>query len=206
MDLIEDYGTLKAAVASYLHRTDQADNIPVFISLGISTINRECRSRLMEEAYTTTVSASASSIPLPADYKEMRSVTVNDVPLRQVTFEKLHQMVNDTAGQPYYYAISGSTLYLSPSLDADYTLGLVYFANITAFTADTDTHPLLVTNPNLFVYAAMTEAMPFLHSEARLPRWADMLIVTLKSENESSEAARWSGGSLRIESTYTDTP
>jgi len=206
MDLITNYGTLKAAVNSYLHRDDLDDDVPVFIALGISTINRECRSRHMETTSTATVSASATSTSLPSDYKEMRSVVIDDVPLRQVTLEKLHQMVNDTSGQPYYYAISGGDLYISPVPDEDVTLDLIYFGTVTGLTADTDTHDLLVANPNMFVYAAMTEAMPFLHSEARLPQWGQMLMMAIEAENNSSEVARWSGGNLRIESTYTDTP
>ena len=203
---ISNYGELKTAVEAYLHRTDQADNIPTFISLGISKINRECNSRHQEQVATYTAPAGSTQIALPTRYKVMRSVTADDKPLRQLTLQNKDNRYNDTSGEVKYYTISDNRLTLHPSPDDEVDLRMTYFETVQDFSTDTESHPLLINNPNIFIYAAMREAAPFLHGDERQPLWAELLAQEIIGENNYSEESRWSGSSLSIESQYIGKP
>ena len=203
---ISNYGELKDAVKAYLHRSDMDDQIPTFISLGISKINRECNSRHQEQIATYTAPAGSDIIALPTRYKVMRSVTVDDRPLRQITLQNKQSRYQDTSGEVNYYSISDNRLNLHPSPDDEIELRMTYFETVQDFSSDTESHPLLLNNPNIFIYAAMREAAPFLHGDERQPMWAELLAQEIIGENNYSEESRWSGSSLEIEGRYTQKP
>jgi hypothetical protein len=203
---ISNYGELKDAVKAYLHRTDMDAQIPTFISLGISKINRECMSRHQEQIATYTAPAGSSIIALPTRYKAMRSVTADGRPLRQITLQNKENRYLDTSGAPQYYSISDNRLNLQPAPDDDVDLRMTYYETVQDFSADTESHPLLLANPNIFIYAAMREAAPFLHGDERQPMWAELLAQEIIGENNYSEESRWSGSPLEIESQYIGKP
>lgn len=203
---IDNYGELKTVVESYLHRTDLAAQIPTFISLGISKINRECKSRHQEQAATLTVTAGSTIVALPSRYKVMRSVTANDEPLRQISLQNLTNRSDDVSGEPKYYSIADNRLILHPAPGDDVDLRMIYFEMVQDFSSDSESHSLLQNNPNIFVYAAMREAAPYLHGDERQPMWADLLAQEIIGENNYSEESRWSGSSVTIESQYMRKP
>lgn len=206
MDKIINYGTLKAAITGYLHRTDQEANIPLFISLGISKINRECKSVHQEQAAVFTAPAGTTLVALPTRFKAMRSVTVDGAPLRQISLQQLHSKYLQPSGTPRYYVVADNRLTIHPSPDGAVELRMVYFDTVPDFADGSDTHPLLVANPNIFIYSAMREASPFLHGDERGPIWQELLNQEIVGENNSSEESRWSGSPLQIESCYMETP
>jgi hypothetical protein len=202
MDEIIDYGTLKDAITSYLHRTDQESNIPIFCQLGIKKISRECLSVHQEDEYSFTWTAGDTAVTLPSDFKVLRGITADDIPLDQLTLYQKGLDRNNTSGTAYYYTISNNELVLHPSPDADSDVVMKYY-NTISLSADTDTHNLLVANPNIFVYAAMREAAMYIENDEAIAKWGSLLSEEIISENNSTKETLWSGSPLTMISGMT---
>ncbi len=197
---ITNYGELKAIVKKYTHRTDLDDDIPGFVSLAISKLNRDCKSIYMEKNLTEDITYTVP-IDLPTDYREIRRIMVAGIPLMQWSpRQRALASKNWTeSGITDRYAIVNRKIELQPAPQEEVEISIDYLGRIEEFVEDSDTHLLLTYNPNIFIYAAMREAMPFLEHDARTPLWSDLLKGELLGENGSSAEEMWSGAPLSIQ-------
>lgn len=72
--MINDYSTLKQGIADWLARADLTSQIPTFIALAESRINRELRTRQMQT--TVTGSLSSNALTLADDFRGVQSFRV----------------------------------------------------------------------------------------------------------------------------------
>ena len=198
---IDTYAELQSAVADWLNREDLLAVIPSFISLAEADISRSLRDWRMETR--TTLSASSQYTPLPADWLEtirlqVTGVTSELVLASQGALAQMRADINDQAGRPTHYALTGGQLELFPTPSETYTLDLVYFAKVPTLTVSVNTNWLLSAAPDVYLYGALTQSAPYLKDDARTAVWAGLYSQAINNLNTASERARYSGANLRL--------
>ncbi|KGF25659.1 hypothetical protein, partial [Oligella urethralis] len=133
-----NYTELQETVADWLHRSDLNGVLPIFIKLAESRINRDLRTEEMVKSVTGSMTD--STITLPDDFRQVKSVLVNDKPVVYVS--SLESKRHDVAGDAYFYTIVGNQINIYPkSSSADYEL--VYYASVEPLSNNKPTNWLL---------------------------------------------------------------
>lgn len=188
---IDTYATLQTAVSNWLARSDLSVRIPEFISLGEARIQREVRSRLQEQRVTTDVS---TYINVPSDFLELRSIWVTSgstaFALQYLVPDALFAMYPSTSagGLPKHYTIFGDEIKFGPVPDSTYTVELWYFKRLEALSSAVNT--LFTRNPDLYLYASLTSAIPFLKDDKRIQTWESLYQMIKNQVNGTEEAGR----------------
>ena len=186
---ITNYGELKTAVADWLNRDDLTLVIPTFIDLAHAKLNRRLRVREMIQRSTASITDQFSN--LPSDFLELRNIQLNvTIPksLEYVTIEQMDQErgLGNTAREPVYYTLMGSTIEVFPTPDQSYTLELAYYQDIPTLSADADTNWLLTKAPDVYLYGALLQAAPYLKDAEETGLWLqahDMVVAELEKED-----------------------
>lgn len=184
---IIDYSSLQSAAAGYLHRTDLTSSIPDFISLAEARLNRRLRIRAMENRATGT--ASSGLIPLPTGYREARALHVaSGGAYKRIDYVTPEQSaLYPDSGSTSAFTVVGSNIELLPAADLAYKL--VYYKAMDPLSAGQNW--LILNAPDVYLYATLLEATPFIKGDARIQLWQGMLetaITDLEAEDR--------GGSL----------
>jgi hypothetical protein len=205
-----NYAALKTTLASYLHRDDLTAMIPTFILLAQSRMSHDLEDPSMQTTATLDVMAAMKEVVLPSDFLELMSIRIPNSGGYKTLLQRT--LVGNTAvldnggatGSPSSYARYGNILELTPIPDSDTTLEIVYRQRIAEFTEDTDTDTLLTVSPNIYIYGAMLEAMPFLSDPSQV--WQSMYIGEVSRLNEIAYTSEWSGSPLEILNLGMETP
>ena len=202
------YTDLQSGVMRWLRRvgdTVTAADVPNFIELAEARINRDLRVRQMEAttdptAYLTT--AGVATLALPSDFMEPRELflaTSPITPLSYLTPPSLTQAHGaDPAGKPEHFTVIGSNLKFGPVPGAAYGVALTYYQRIPALSDDAPTNWLLTLSPDVYLYAALIEASPYLKNDERMATWADLYQRAIGAITAKDQAARWGGASLQV--------
>lgn len=185
---ITNNAELKTAVANWLHRADLTSYIPDFISLAEAKLNRRLRLRAMENTTTGTTGTSAS---LPTGFIDMRSITATDSATTwPLTYIPPEQIGIDTSA-PTEYSIVGDTIYFKGTSSA-YTYTLTYYKGFDAITAGAN---WLITNaPDVYLYATLLEATPYIQSDPRIAVWQGLLDQSIAFLQASDRTDRFGSG------------
>lgn len=157
------YAELSTAVASWLERTDLGSQIPDFITLTESRLNRELGIRSIETTATLTGVTSSRTIALPASFREPLNLwrvptSGQREPLRFIPPELMQ--VDTTSGEPQQWTIEGSYVGFERPCDQAYSFALRYLGGLDLAT--TLTNLVLTQYPDLYLFGACCEAGPFL--------------------------------------------
>lgn len=171
--MITDYATLKAAVADYLNREDLTPQIATFIQFHEAKMNRELRvPQMMVRAEATS---DAEYIPVPSDFLQDYSLKLESaVPHADLTYiaqtdAKLYKAQGLT--QTLYYTIVGNSFELIADPPENVDVELIYYARIPALSDSNTTNWLLTAHPDLYLYGALLESVPYLKDDERLQTW-----------------------------------
>jgi hypothetical protein len=181
---INTFATLVSAATEWLAREEDTTlvaRIPDFITLFEAKVNRTLFVTQMEQRSHTTVDTTDDEpefITLPTDFQTMRRIRLSSVtgkpPLQFSTQSQIDAMRYDcdnVTGQPTNYVIIGDELELFPTPNEDYTVEMVYRANISALTASNTTNWLLTLAPDFYLYGVLMEAAPYTQNDARIQTW-----------------------------------
>lgn len=157
---LSNYTELKAAIASWISRTDLTASIPDYITLYEADANR--RIRIRQNTYTTqlTLTSGSSSVTLPTGFLEDIELNYADTAetLTEAPFDLLdrEQTTDSTAKRPAYFAIDSGTIIFETEADQNYTLNLRYYKQ---WDIATDTTNWLLTNaPDAYLFGSLAEA------------------------------------------------
>ena len=169
---ITTYAELQTAVKNWLHRSDLDTYIPDLITMGETRIMREVRARPMEASFTDTISS--GTIALPSNYLELKYAYINRSPVQFLKRQKAQMLyekypTRSAAGLPKFIAREGSTFIFGPYPDGDYTVAGVYYQDIGPVSSSA--HSLFTENPDLYLFAALCEAEPFMKNDKRIVVW-----------------------------------
>ena len=198
---ISTYTELQTAVANWLDRDDMSARIPEFISLTEARFNRILRIRAMETEADQATVAGTRSYPLPADYRQMRTVHLTTSPITAMSYITPEIMdriwAGSLQGKPTTYTIKGGNIYVGPAPDVVYTIRFLYYKKIPALTALAPTNDILTDSPDVYLYGSLLEAEPFLQNDARVQLWATAFQQAISDIQEQDEKDRHSG-ELRV--------
>jgi hypothetical protein len=197
--MISTYAELQTAVANWLHRADLTSYIPDLITLGETRIMREVKSREMETAFTDTIASQV--IPLPANYIELKfayAFVTKNTRLQRKTAQWIYENypIRTGTGYPLYIAREGSNFIFGPSPAGNYTVTGVYYENLGPVSASN--HALFVNNPDLYVFAALAEAEPFLKNDKRIALWEAKYSKIRDDINGLAQREDYSGSELQV--------
>lgn len=196
---ISTYAQLQTAVASWLKRTDLTDAIPDLIMLGEKWIFRHARTRDMETALSVAMSSGLAAVP--ADYVEMKHAYIDGSPTAQVqrkpaSWIYLRYPTRSSESKPKFFARDGANFVFGPFPDSDYTLKGIYYKRLTSVSSSANA--LFVANPDLYLFAALAEAEPFIKNDKRIPIWMGKRDAILLDVNGEDQNETYSGGPLSM--------
>lgn len=198
---LTNYGELKTAVANWLERDDLTNRIPEFIALAENRIGQTIRVRTMESSATIAATTAVQSYSLPTRYVQFRRVYITGTPEKRleyrtpINFWSMYAPLADA--KPDVFTIEGENILFGPTPDSSYTVDVLYYQRLAAFSADVDTNSLLSEAAGLYLYGALVEAAPYLENDPRLLIWAQMW-EDLKARVEAADRRDRFSGDARI--------
>ncbi|WP_430425591.1 phage adaptor protein [Phenylobacterium sp.] len=197
---ITTYAELKAAAANWLVRGDLTARIPEFITLAEARLNRVLRTRLAETDVALSAVIGVRTIPLPAGLTEALALWIvggeGRTKLRFVAAELIGAA--SLQGEPAAWTVDGATLAFDRPCDQAYPLTLRMLRG-HALSDSAPTNGLLAEAPDVYLFATLCEAGPFLRDaelagayEAKL----DRAIAELNAKDARSRAPRTLGVEL----------
>ncbi|WP_293681898.1 hypothetical protein [uncultured Phenylobacterium sp.] len=191
---ITTYAELQAAAATWLVRADLTARIPEFIALAEARLNRVLRARLAETEVALAITTGARSIPLPEGFTEPLRVWLQRTDGREeLPFIEASLIgASSLRGEPGAWTVDGANLAFDRPCDQAYALTLRMLRRFSLSDA-APTNALLSASPDVYLFAALSEAGPFLRDaelagayEAKL----DRAIAELNAKDARSRAAR----------------
>jgi hypothetical protein len=188
---LTNYSDLQTSVAGWLHRADLTAIIPDLVTLGEATINRKLRLLQMENVASLTTSITDRFATLPTGFMEAidLSLYLDDYPqtLTQVPLSKINGNSLTDQAQPRFYAISSNIVFDVIS-DEVYTLSLRYLKKLDLATDLTNY--VMTTYPDIYLYATLMAAEPYMKNDKRLAVWAGLLKDGIEAANRLDGRSR----------------
>ena len=200
---------LKTAVANWLNRSDLTDRIPEFITLAEASFNRNLRTRDM--LVRSTASITSQYISIPTDFLEMLNIELTSTtPPKRLVYitsdrsDDYREQQKNKTGTPDYYTIEGDAIQLFPTPDVSLTVQLSYYQDIPALSglADSGNNWLLLAHPDIYLYATLMQASPYVMDPQSAGQWGGLLDRAMQELQMSDEKSRYAGGTLNMRPKY----
>jgi hypothetical protein len=163
------YSELKTAVASWMRRTDLSDYLDDIILMGDRRISREVKAKQMEQRVSTT--PTTKYVSLPSDFLSMRAVRVQgDVKgwMDYISPDQYFQRyASSEENADKTYTIFGDELIFPKTPAGD--VELWYYKQLPILSGTSNT--LFTLNPDLYLFAALSETVAFLKDDKRVMVW-----------------------------------
>lgn len=195
------YAAFREAVRNLIEGEEVGDTfstgtLDLIIGLAENRVYRDLRASCMVATDTLTVTNNLA--PLPADLLELKAVWQDrDEPLEIVSLDRVNRL-GANGGNAYYAALDGDNLRFA--YETSGTVDIDYYARPTEMKSETvwaDQKPL-ARYPELFLFASVAEASPFLGEDARTPLWEQKYAQALAQANSDETWRAYSGSFLRI--------
>lgn len=191
---ITNYAELKAAAANWLVRADLTARIPEFVTLAEARLNRILRTRLTETEGALTTTTGFRTVALPAGFTEPLAVWLEGPDGRTPLpfLEPSLISASSLRGAPGAWSVDGPNLAFDRPCDMAYGLTLRMLRGFSLSDA-APTNALLTEAPDVYLFAVLCEAGPFLRDgelagtyEAKLER----AVGELNAKHARSRAPR----------------
>ena len=196
---ITTYAELQAAAATWLVRADLTARIPDFIGLAEARLNRVMRTRLAEAEVPLTAGVGVRTIPLPAGFTEPLRVWIERGDGRtELKFLEAGLIgASSLRGEPGAWTVDGANLAFDRPCDQAYELTLRMLRKF-ALSDAAPTNALLSDFPDLYLFATLSEAAPFLR-DADLAAAYETKLGRAIAEANTKEARSRAGRTLTTE-------
>lgn len=201
---ITTYAELVTATATWLDRQDLSARIPEFIALAEAGLDRTLRSRELISRVTASLNEQYEN--LPRDFaQEIRLYLTSTTPTIQLKAMSpaalVQQFPSNSQGTPRAYAIVGPQMQFAPIPDstANLTIELTYYTKVSAFAlSSTNTsNVILDQHPDVYLYATLSEAAPFLMDDKAAERFVTLREAAVQRANRATDDASY-GGTLQM--------
>lgn len=188
---LASYTDLKSAAAGWLNRTDLTDQIPDFITLAESKLNRRLKLRVMETEGSLSVATDGQSVALPAGFVEPMDLWVVDSEGRRALryLDPSQMETHDAADTVRYWTITGANIVFERPANADLTLTLRYQAAFALSDAEPENW-LLTNHPDVYLFSTLVEAAPYERDTEALGIWSARLEAAINEVNEKESRSR----------------
>lgn len=170
---LDTYSNLLAAIATELKRADLTAQIPDWVTLGESRINKALRVRQMETATASTVAA--GMVAVPTNYVALKDAYISSVsPYGNLERKTANWIYNNypqrtASGQPKFIAREGSNFIFGPYPDTNYVVQLIYWNRFAPLS--TALNSVFTAYPGLWFFGALAESGHSLKADSRIPMW-----------------------------------
>ena len=196
---ITTYAELQAAAANWLVRADLTARIPEFIVLAEARLNRVLRTRLSETEVGLSATVGARMLALPAGFTEpLRLWLETAVGREELPFLAASLIgASSLRGRPGAWSVDGASLAFDRPCDQAYGLTLRMLRRF-ALSEALPTNALLADFPDIYLFATLSEAAPFLR-DAELAAAYETKLGRAIAEANSKEARSRAAGVLTTE-------
>lgn len=205
MAVISGYTSLLASVANWLSKSNLTSDIPSFVQNFEERFLRQPRNfgKWMEGSLSISFSSTAT---IPADFLSLRVAYLNGQARQPLVNSSLEQLYAKypragSSGIPAWIARDGANFVFGPVPNGTFTLNGTYYAKpvlLRNFASDAAAHFLIVNAPDLLLYGALLEAVPFIKDDNRIPIWQQFYTTALNDYRDLMKAQNFSGGALQV--------
>ena len=187
------YTDLITEVGNSLHRADLASRVPVFVTLAEHRIFSDLNSRYQDTVTTLTCTASTETISLPSDFINARTVViVGQTPNVVLDYKSPDQYQAEfpwgEESTPQAYTIIGSSMYLAPIPDSEYTIRLAYQQRVPSLAAN-ETNWLMTNFPAVYLYATLSAACADIKDGDAMQKWEALYHAAINGVNAQDWAS-----------------
>lgn len=138
------------------------DTLKQIVNLAERRIYREVRSRYNEKAFSS-VTVTGNLATLPLDFEAVSVVHFGGKALTPVTEAWMREYLDcNPTGDALYFASVGDSLQFGPAVaDGTVVQGRYFFRHDDLSQSNFGANTLIAREPDLFIYAALVEAIPF---------------------------------------------
>jgi len=204
--VITGYTSLQTSVADWLAKSNLTSFIPAFIQNWEEKFYRQPRNfgKWMESSALSVSFSSTATVP--TDFLGARTLYLNGQtrqPLIVSSLEQLYAKYPRAAGSgvPAWIARDGANFVFGPVPNGTYTLNGTYYAKPTLlrnFASDAAAHFLVVNAPDLLLYGALLQAVPFIKDDSRIPIWQGFYNDALTDYRDLMKSLNFSGGAMQV--------
>lgn len=171
---LSTYADLKTAAANWLKRSDLTSYLDDLVTVGETWIYRNVRATQMEQSLASQLTVASGEATLPSDWIAPKIVIYYsgslDYVLEPLSAVDLYtKFPSRTEDVPAFYAIDGSKIVFGPGIPDSATVKGTYYQNLGLVSASA--HALFTAHPDLYLFATLAEAAPFLKDDARVALW-----------------------------------
>lgn len=202
MSNFTSYAAFKTGIAAWLDvsATDLSTQIDDLITVGESRLFGDCRSTDMETALGATIAGGV--IAVPTSYISMKYAYVDGSPVQALerrTAEWIYQAYPQRSAdaKPQYFARETTNFIFGPYPDSAYVIKGVYYKRLASITGGT-LNSLFTANPDLYLFAALSESEPILGRDERIPLWDSKYKQVLSGIMTEYLNEQYSGSSLQM--------
>ena len=206
MTLYANYNAWIAGIRELLDvdSTEYPDTkIGEFLHNGELTLNRNIRSRHMEDYASTTIpSDTQGHISLPSDYLQSRGVYhhTSGIAIESASpddFFKRVAMGGTDDTYPEMYMVVGDEMHFMPyGLSNEITL--IYYKKIPHLTATTvESNAFTEHYPDALLYASALAAGPYMIDDIRIPIWREELKRILVDVNKEQQSEQYGSSPVK---------
>ena len=204
MPAFTSYANLQQNISDYLARQDLTAQIPMFISLAETRLNRDLRLRQTLQQSTYSMD-SGFTVPTPADFLELQDIHLVANPIVPLTFQTVSQFYRRSGvqnqGIPVNYTLIADNFVLSPEPTGASEISMTYFKIPQPMSDTNPTNEYLDVCPDLVLYASLAESAPFLMDDPRLATWQALYAEGLASITKSNQDSVFPAQPLAIQLT-----
>jgi len=195
-----NFGELKAAIATWLVRTDQTTDIPDFVRLCEAHFHKKLRLKEMETV-DATLSIDGELVTQPTGLLNIKSLWLDrspPLPLEPIApAQRARKKMTAEIGPPSFYCRVGEKIAFYPVPDATYTGKITYGAAFTSLSDDADTNHILTNYPDVYLFGSLTMSMSKLGSKrSAAATWPVLYKEALYDLRKSDLMDRFSGGPM----------
>lgn len=170
-----------------------------FIENAEAMLKRDLHIREMETS--TTLTANSLETALPADFRELRAISIEDEQFPSVTYLPPAQVRDSSAYfrgmNPTYWSIEGANLLLIPQPSTNVTVNITYSAGLDALTSSNASNVLSLRYPDVYLYAALFQAFLFIGDSARASEHLELYNSAIRDVQVQDRRSRRAPGPLK---------
>jgi hypothetical protein len=169
--------------------------------MGEARIYRDLRIAAMETAISTAITAGV--VAVPSGYIEMKHLYVDGAPVQKLqrkTAEWIYTNYPSRAAdaKPLFFAREGGNFIFGPYSDSTYTIKGSYYKRLDALSASNETNWFTDNAPELVLFAALSEAEPYLGNDPRAILWKAKYDDVKNAVQRQDNNEEFSGSILQV--------
>jgi hypothetical protein len=142
----------------------------------------------METAFSDTMSS--GTVAVPTGFQSWKWVGISGTPQRYLKVRTSAWIMENyplrgSDAKPFFIGRDASSFVFGPYPDGAYTVVGTYYKRPTTILSGVN--DLFAAHPDLYLFAALAEAVPFLKDDARIPMWTAKRDAVITAVNEEAD-------------------